>query len=166
MTHSNGTESQAGVRILVVDDDAYSAESMARLLRIFGHDARVARNGQQAITEALRWRPEFVLLDLGLPLMDGYQVAIRLRQEASWPRIVIIAMTGYGQEEDRERSRAAGIDHHLLKPVHPDVLLPLLSRSERVSGSEVCSPGGNDSSAAGAFGRVLARCSPPDACNR
>lgn len=144
MTYLTGAEALAGVRILVVDDDAYSAESMARLLRIFGHEVQVARDGRQAITAALRWRPEFILLDLGLPVMDGYQVAIRLRQDALCPRFVIIAMTGYGQEEDRERSRAVGIDHHLLKPVHPDVLLPLLSRSGPVSGSKLCSPGGPD----------------------
>jgi CheY-like chemotaxis protein len=89
----------------------------------------------------LRWRLEFILLDLGLPAMDGYEVARRLRQEAACRETVVLAVTGYGQAEARQRSRAAGIDHHLLKPVDPAALLALLSRPEAVSSAEGCSPG-------------------------
>jgi CheY-like chemotaxis protein len=135
---------RVGVRILVVDDHTDSAESLAKLLELAGHEVQVARDGPHALAAALSWRPEFILLDLGLPAMDGYEVATRLRQEATCREAVIIAVTGYGQPEDRQRSRAAGIDHHLLKPANPDVLLALLARSEAASGAEGCSPGGPD----------------------
>jgi len=113
----------------VVDDHADTVESLAMLLKIQGHEVQTARDGSEAIAVALRWRPEFIVLDLGLPGIDGYQVAARLKQEPSCGASVIIAVTGYGQVEDRQRSRAAGIDHHLLKPVDPGVLLALLARS-------------------------------------
>jgi CheY-like chemotaxis protein len=130
----------AGTRILVVEDNADSAETLARLLELSGHEVRVARDGPEAIAAALSWRPAFVLLDLGLPAMDGCEVAIRLRREAACRECVLIAVTGYGQPEDRRRSRAAGIDHHLLKPVDPEVLLALLARAGAVSGAEGGSP--------------------------
>jgi CheY-like chemotaxis protein len=135
---------RTGARILVVEDNADSAETMAKLLELLGHEARVARDGLEAIAAARSWQPAFVLLDLGLPAMDGYEVAIRLRQEAACRESVLIAVTGYGQPEDRRRSRAAGIDHHLLKPVDPDVLLALLSRAEAAPGAEGGSPDGPD----------------------
>jgi CheY-like chemotaxis protein len=113
----------------VAEDNTAAAESMSKLLELFGHEVRVAADGPTTIAAALDWRPEFILLDIGLPAIDGYEVAIRLRREAWCRDTVIIAVTGYGQEDDRQRSRAAGIDHHLLKPVASDVLLPLLSRS-------------------------------------
>jgi CheY-like chemotaxis protein len=127
---------RTGARILVVEDHADSAKSMARLLNLLGHEVQVARDGPQAIASALDWRPAIILLDLGLPTMDGYEVATRLRQEASCRETVIIAVTGYGQPEDRQRCYATGIDHHLLKPVAPEVLLPLLSRSAAMCGAE------------------------------
>jgi len=128
MIHDVAPREQRGARILVVDDHADTVESLAMLLKIHGHEVQTARDGSEAIAVALRWRPEFVLLDLGLPDLDGYQVALRLRQEASCQGNVIIAVTGYGLPEDHQRSREAGIDHHLLKPVDPGVLLSLLSR--------------------------------------
>jgi CheY-like chemotaxis protein len=115
-------------RILVVDGDRDTVETTACLLRTFGHDVPTARDGSRALEIARRQRPDYVLLDLALPGMDGYQVASRLRQELTEPT-VFIAITGYGQEEDRCRSREAGIDHHLLKPVDLDTLLSLLSPS-------------------------------------
>jgi CheY-like chemotaxis protein len=132
---------QVRARILVAEDYVDTAESMAKLLRIFGHEVQVAHDGPQAIATALSWRPEVVLLDIGLPTKDGYEVARQLRQEPTCRDIVIIAVTGYGQEVDLQRGRAAGIDHHLLKPVESSVLLPLLSRSEplaRAAGQFVC----------------------------
>ncbi len=114
--------------ILIIEDDQDTAESMARVFQLFGHDVQVARNGPQAIALARRHQPRFVLLDLGLPGLDGYQVASRLRQECPEP-LVIIAVTGYGQPEDRRRSREAGIDHHLLKPTNLFALQALLARA-------------------------------------
>jgi CheY-like chemotaxis protein len=121
---------QPGTRVLVVDDSVDTVESTARLLKLHGHEVQTACDASEAIAAALRWRPEFVLLDLGLPDIDGYQVALRIRQEASCQGTVLIALTGYGQPEDRQRSRAAGIAYHLLKPVDPGELLALLSRIE------------------------------------
>jgi len=115
-------------RILVVEDDADSAASMAKLLELFGYQVQVARDGPQALDAACRWRPECVLLDLGLPAMDGFEVARRLRQLPGCRDSVLIAVTGYGRPEDRQRSSAVGIDHHLLKPVDSGALLSLLSR--------------------------------------
>jgi CheY-like chemotaxis protein len=133
MNDGESATERAGARILVVEDHADSAESMARLLELFGHQVQIARDGPQAIAAARRWRPAFVLLDLGLPAMDGYELADRLRKEAACQDTVIIAVTGCGQPEDRRRSRAAGIELHLLKPVEPALLLSLLSRSAAVS---------------------------------
>jgi phosphotransferase system HPr (HPr) family protein len=116
-------------RILVVDDDKDTAETLACLLKHSGHDARVALNGYQAIEVARHERPDFVLLDLGLPGLDGYQVAMRLRQERA-DALVIIAISGYGRESDRLRSREAGIDHHMNKPPDFPALLSLLSPSQ------------------------------------
>jgi CheY-like chemotaxis protein len=113
------------LRILVIDDDRDTAETTALLLRAFGHDVLIALDGYQAIEIARRHRPEYVLLDLALPGLDGYQVAARLRRELAGP-LVIIAITGYGREEDRQLSRQAGIDHHLLKPTDLTALLSLL----------------------------------------
>jgi CheY-like chemotaxis protein len=102
-------------------------------LELLGHEVLVAHNGPQAIDLALSWQPELILLDIALPTIDGYAVAARLRQEEACRNTIIIAVTGYGQVDDRRRSREAGIDHHLLKPVSADVLLPLLSRSGTAS---------------------------------
>jgi CheY-like chemotaxis protein len=120
-------------RVLVAEDNKTTAESSAKLLELLGHEVLVARDGTQAIELALSWEPEVILLDIGLPAVDGYAVAAQLRQEAVCRDTIIIAVTGYGQEDDRRRSRDAGIDHHLLKPVSSDVLLPLLSRSGTTS---------------------------------
>jgi phosphotransferase system HPr (HPr) family protein len=114
----------------VVEDNADSAECLRILLKLSSHDVRVARDGYQAIDAALRWRPEFILLDLGLPGMDGYQVADRLRSEESCHRATIIAVTGYGQRKDQEYSRAQGIENHLVKPVAFEYLLSLISPAE------------------------------------
>src|SRR4051812_20383596 len=101
--------------ILVVEDYDDSADSMALWLKLCGHDVQIARDGYQAIEMARRELPNFVLLDIGLPGLDGYQVASRIRQELGTLPI-IIAITGYGREEDRQRALTAGCDHHLLKP--------------------------------------------------
>jgi signal transduction histidine kinase/integral membrane sensor domain MASE1/CheY-like chemotaxis protein len=116
----------SGRRILVVEDNADVAETLALLLREWGHQTLVAHDGHAALEAADRHRPDVVLLDIGLPGMDGYEVARRLRQEYGLSSALLIAVTGYGQEEDRRRSREASIDHHLVKPVDPALLARLL----------------------------------------
>src|SRR5262249_36622146 len=104
-------------RVLVVDDNRDMADSAAILLRASGHDVRVAYSGKAALEAARAHRPDAVLLDLGLPEIDGYEVARRLRQDPQLKNARLIAVSGYGQETDRQRSREAGFDAHLVKPV-------------------------------------------------
>jgi signal transduction histidine kinase len=115
-----------GARILVVDDNVDTALGMARLLRLLGNEVVTVHDGPAAIEKARTFRPAFVLLDIGLPGLDGYEVAATLRGEDHHQDAVIIAVSGYGQEEDRRRSRAAGFDHHLVKPVDFDSLVALI----------------------------------------
>jgi CheY-like chemotaxis protein len=114
-------------RILIVDDNLDTVNGLARMLKLLGHDIRTAHEGGAAIREALAFRPQFILLDIGLPAMDGYQVARRLRGEGL-EESVIIAISGYGHDEDRIRSREAGFDHHLVKPVEHEALITLIGR--------------------------------------
>jgi PAS domain S-box-containing protein len=104
------------LRILVIDDNVDSAESLALLLRASRHNVRTAHDGPTGLEAALDYRPNVVLLDIGLPRMDGYDVAKKMRQQSVLKNVVLVAMTGYGQESDRQRSREAGFDHHLVKP--------------------------------------------------
>jgi CheY-like chemotaxis protein len=113
-------------RLLVVDDNKDAAESMSMLLEMWGHDVAYAYDGPTALETAEQWQPEAVFLDIGLPGMDGYEVAERLRELPHAKDAVLIAITGYGQDDDRLRSRQAGIDHHLVKPVAPDALRSLI----------------------------------------
>jgi two-component system CheB/CheR fusion protein len=114
-------------RVLVVDDNVDAAESLTMLLRLSGHDVRIAHNGPQALQAAGVFRPEAVILDIGLPGMNGYEVARQLREQPGMDQAVIVAVTGYGQEDDRLRSREAGFDHHLTKPVSPDRLQEVIT---------------------------------------
>lgn len=116
-------------RVLVVDDNVDTANGMARLLRFSGHDVRVAHNGDEALEVAREHRPEVTLLDIGLPGMDGYEVAEHLRAEEGSKDSVLIAVSGYGEEQARARSKAAGFHHHLVKPVNFDTILALLGGS-------------------------------------
>ena len=115
-------------RILVVDDNVDAAVTLGKLLtRIYGQDVRVAHDGPSALRGAEEFRPEVVLLDIGMPGMDGYEVARRLRARPESSGVLLVALTGWGQESDRQRSRQAGIDHHLVKPVEPEVLRQILA---------------------------------------
>lgn len=116
-------------RILVVDDNRDSASTIADVLRLWGHEVQVAFDGHEALAQAERECPDVVLLDIGLPGIDGYEVADRLRKETVTRGLTLIAMTGYGQQEDRERALAAGFDHHLTKPVDMKELQSLLQGS-------------------------------------
>jgi PAS domain S-box-containing protein len=120
--------SATALRILVVDDNIDTARGMSRLLKLLGHDVATAHAGPDALEIARDFHPEFVLLDIGLPGMDGYEVASRLRKEPRCQGAVIVAVSGYGQDEDLRRSKAAGFDHHLIKPLDHDALLSLLSQ--------------------------------------
>ena len=116
-----------GRRILIVDDNEDGAESLALLLQVAGHETHMAHDGLAAIEAAERLRPDAVLLDIGLPHMNGYEVCNRIR-EAPWGKnVVLVALTGWGQEEDRTRSREAGFDAHMVKPVDFDALLNLVA---------------------------------------
>jgi signal transduction histidine kinase/ActR/RegA family two-component response regulator len=117
----------AQARVLVVDDNRDGADTLAALLDMMGAQVRVAHDGQQALDAAAAFLPDLVLLDIGLPGMDGYETARRLRQQAgSQPRVV--ALTGYGAPQDRERALEAGFDEHLVKPVLPGVMQALLQQ--------------------------------------
>jgi PAS domain S-box-containing protein len=118
-----------GQRILVVDDNRDAAESLKLLLRLCGHDASAAHDGPEALALARALRPSLVLLDIGLPGMDGYELARRLREEPLHKDARLVAMTGYGQMTDRERSSGAGFFAHLVKPVSLEALNALLART-------------------------------------
>jgi CheY-like chemotaxis protein len=112
--------------ILVIDDNVDSANSMALLLRMGGHDVEVAHDGPSALKRVSERRPQIVLLDIGLPGMSGYEVAEELRARAGTGALRIYAMTGYGQKQDRQRSLESGFDGHLVKPVPPDELFRVI----------------------------------------
>jgi signal transduction histidine kinase/ActR/RegA family two-component response regulator len=114
-------------RVLVVDDNVDTAHGMERLLKLIGHETARAHDGNEALQVACEFRPEIILLDIGLPGMDGYEVAARMRREEWCKNAVIVAVSGYGQDEDRRRSMEAGFDHHLIKPLDHDALLLLIS---------------------------------------
>jgi CheY-like chemotaxis protein len=120
--------SQAGKprRVLVVEDNPDTRESLRSLLCGWGHEVEVAGDGAQGLAKALGWRPEVAVLDIGLPRLDGYQVARRVRPAAGGG-VRLIALTGYGSVEDRERAFAAGFDHHLTKPADPEELRRLVA---------------------------------------
>ena len=117
-------------RILIVDDNGDAAKSLALLLEVHGHDVRTAPDGPAALKEAEAFQPEIVFLDIGLPGMDGYEAARRLREMPGLEDASLFALTGYGQDDDRRRSQEAGCDGHLVKPVGLDLLLPLIARSK------------------------------------
>jgi CheY-like chemotaxis protein len=114
-------------RILVVDDNVDSARGLARLLKLLGHKVETAGDGPEALAVVETYRPDVVLLDIGLPGMDGYDVARALRKHPACKDAVIIAVSGYGQAEDQRRSREAGFNFHLVKPIDHDALMTLLS---------------------------------------
>jgi CheY-like chemotaxis protein/two-component sensor histidine kinase len=117
----------SGHRILVVDDNRDFADSLAAVLRLAGNEVCVTYDGLEAVGTAGMWRPDIVLLDIGLPLLNGYDTARRIRDTLGRRNPLLVAITGWGQEEDRRRSRAAGFDHHLVKPIDPAALTTFLA---------------------------------------
>ncbi len=116
------------MRVLIVDDNLDSAQGLGRLLHRRGYEVRLAHDGLSALKTAKAFAPSAILLDIGLPEMDGYEVARRLRLETGCDEATIIAVSGYGQEEDRRRSREAGFDYHLVKPVDFEQVRKLLAK--------------------------------------
>jgi len=114
-------------RILVVDDNQDSATSLAALLDLTGHKTHTAHDGLEAVEAAATFLPDVVLLDIGLPKLNGYDACRKIREQPSGKGIVLIALTGWGQDEDRRKSQAAGFDAHLVKPVDYDALMKLLA---------------------------------------
>lgn len=115
------------MRILVVDDNEDAAEALAAMLAIDGHETRLAYDGPEAMREAETFKPDVVFLDIGLPTLDGHETARRIRREPWGKGMTLIALTGWGQREDRERSTDAGFNHHLVKPADPALVAQLLS---------------------------------------
>jgi len=121
-----GPAATSGKRIVVCDDNEDAAESLARMLRMVGHEVRLASNGAECLAVCESFRPAIVLLDIGMPRMNGYDAARAIRSR-DWGRpVVLVAVTGWGQAEDRRRAIEAGFDHHLTKPADFDTLARLL----------------------------------------
>lgn len=114
-------------RVLVADDNSDALESLAMLLELSGHRVYTASDGQQTLESAERHRPEIALIDIGMPVLDGYEVARRIRAQAWGQQIMLVALTGWGQDSDRFRAREAGFDLHLVKPVELDKLAKVLA---------------------------------------
>jgi len=124
-------------RILVVDDNRDSADCLAMLLRMTGHDVRAAYDGLEALESAAQFQPDVILLDVGMPRMNGYEAARRIRQQSWGQGTVLIAVTGWGQDGDRQLSRDAGFDHHMVKPVDPAAMLKLLASLKQESSAPI-----------------------------
>nr|PZN03033.1 MAG: hypothetical protein DIU74_06625 [Pseudomonadota bacterium] len=116
-------------RILVVDDNRDAAESLQMLLELIGHEVKVAYDGSQAIEAYLAEHPDIVFLDIGLPRLSGYEVARRIRGQAAGNGPLLVALTGWEREEDRQRAAEAGFDHHIVKPIAYEQLTELLGRA-------------------------------------
>ncbi len=127
MNEMNSATGSSGLRLLVVDDNRDAATTLAMLLRLKGHQVQVAHNGPTALKMAQELRPDLIFLDIGMPGMDGYEVARRLRQHPELNHVVLAALTGWGQQEDRRRTAEAGFNHHLVKPPEATVVDALLA---------------------------------------
>lgn len=119
---------QRPARVLVVEDNPDIAESLTMLLELLGHRVRAAYDGVAALDAARADVPDVMLVDIGLPGMDGYEIARRVRRDPNLKQVVLVALTGYGREEDKQEAMAAGFDYHLVKPVNPDALHGLVAR--------------------------------------
>jgi CheY-like chemotaxis protein len=122
-------------RILIVDDNRDAAESLAMLLKLHGHQTHIAHDGLEAVETAAQVRPDLILLDIGLPKVNGYEAARRIRKLPGGLDVVLVALTGWGQDEDRRKSREAGFDGHMIKPVEPEGLTRLLAEFPAVQAS-------------------------------
>jgi CheY-like chemotaxis protein len=117
---------------LIVDDNRDSADSLSMMLKIMGNTTYTAYDGEEAVRAAAACRPDVMLLDIGLPKLDGYEACRRIRAQPGGKSLIIVAQTGWGQEEDRQRTHESGFDHHLVKPVDPQALLKLLAELSHI----------------------------------
>jgi CheY-like chemotaxis protein len=125
------------LRVLVVDDLMDNRESLGLLVRAWGHEVRLAQDGPSALATFQSFHPDVILLDIGLPGMSGWEVARQIREQEGW-RGLLVAVTGYSQQQDRVISRQAGIDFHLVKPVEPEQIRRLLAWAGGRSNSSPC----------------------------
>ena len=128
-TRAPSLSRDSSLRVLVVDDNVDTVATLAMLVQESGHDVRTVYEGTSVVEVALDYRPNVVLLDIGLPGLNGFEIAKRIRQQPALQKVVLVAMTGYGQESDRQRSHEAGFDHHLVKPGDFGRLLEILATS-------------------------------------
>jgi PAS domain S-box-containing protein len=124
---ATGDDHAEGTRVLVVEDNVDAADSLGALLEVLGHHVQIANDGPRALDLARAHPPDLMLVDIGLPGMDGYEVAREIRRDPRLRHVVLVALTGYGREEDRTRALEAGFDRHLVKPVEPDTLQSLVA---------------------------------------
>ena len=114
-------------RVLVVDDNRDAAASLAMILKMMGHEVRSANDGEAAVALAAEYRPRLVLMDLGMPKVDGYEAARRMRAQSWGAELFLVALTGWGTEEDRRRTQDAGFDSHLVKPIDMGILRKVIA---------------------------------------
>ncbi len=124
------------LRVLIADDNHDAADSLAFLVRIWGHDARVAYDGEAALALATTFRPHVALLDIGMPKMDGYQLCRHFRQDKTLAETVLVALTAYSDEQTLRSASAAGFDHHLVKPAEPVRIQMLLNQARGANADE------------------------------
>lgn len=123
------------LRVLVVDDNHDSADTLSMMLRIVGHETHTAYDGEQAVAKAADVGPDVILMDIGMPRLNGYEAAKRIRAQSGGKELLLVALTGWGQDEDQERTREAGFDAHLLKPVDHGTLKQLLANHSAQRGA-------------------------------
>jgi len=123
-----------GRRVLVVDDNVDAAESTAAFLRLEGHEVKAVHDGLQALGSLKVFDPHVVVLDIGLPGLDGYAVARQLRERGDTNHVLLIALTGYGQKEDRQRAADSGFDYHFVKPADPREIQTAIERGRNIAG--------------------------------
>ena|SRR5690242_14376675 len=123
-------------RVLLADPCGDTVESTAWLLRLWGHDVRGVGSGHEALEVARAYRPDTMLMEIALPGLDGCEVARRVRHQATGPEVLLVALTGYGDQKHRRRSLEAGFDYHLVKPVEPEALQSLLAMDHQEAGGK------------------------------
>jgi two-component system CheB/CheR fusion protein len=127
------TQTTCARRVLVVDDNRDAADSLAELLKTLKHEVATANDGGAALVTAAAFRPDVIVLDIGMPGMSGYELARRIRRQPGLERASLVALTGWGQDQDRQRAREAGIDRHLIKPPDLNVLEEIICSARPVS---------------------------------
>jgi CheY-like chemotaxis protein len=126
-----------GKRVLIVDDNVDACETLAMMLELLGQQTRQAHEGTGALQAAQEYKPELIFMDIGLPGLTGHEVAERMRRELGMTETYIVALSGYGTEEDRRKSLFAGFDNHFVKPLDPSALPGILAEAERRKGASL-----------------------------